>query len=237
MSLYFSHITPVSGQVRAALHQRMDGPYADHQWLWRWFPAAAGNLRDFVFRRHDVEGVPGFYVVSKRPPAERLVDWQAKTRAYAPQLGVGERLLFELRANPTVRHGRDGKSKRHDVVMDAKRQLLTGRGLKRWAELGVEVNSADDVRPAPYDLVQQRCGAWLSRQGERHGFAIDADALRVEGYQQHEERKDRQLQFSTVDFSGELAVTDPVLFCAALAGGIGHAKAFGCGLLLVRRVA
>ena len=33
-----------------------------------------------------------------------------------------------------------------------------------------------------------------------------------------------------------LTVSDPLAFAVALAGGIGPAKAFGCGLLLVRRV-
>jgi CRISPR system Cascade subunit CasE len=36
-----------------------------------------------------------------------------------------------------------------------------------------------------------------------------------------------------VDFSGELTVVDPVTFGFALQNGIGRAKAFGCGLLLV----
>lgn len=232
MSLYFSHIAPAEGQLRSALHQRMDGPFADHQWLWRWFPAESGSARDFVFRRHDVEGAPGFYVVSQRPPEPPLGDWQARTRGYEPQVSAGEQMSFELRANPTVRHSRDGKSKRHDVVMDAKRQLLAERGLQHWADLPDQNGNG---RPALYDLVQQRCGAWLVRQGERHGFSIDANSLQVDAYQQHSEQKDRQLQFTTVDFSGQLTVTNPTAFAAALATGIGHAKAFGCGLLLIRR--
>ena len=236
MSMYFSLITPAGGLERAALHQRLDGPYADHQWLWRWFPALAGAPRDFLFRRHDAEGVPGFYVVSGRPPAEHGGDWQARTREYAPLLAVGERLQFELRANPTVRHGRDGKSKRHDVVMEAKRKLLAERGLKRWADWSGANDAQSDSRPALYDIVQQSCRAWLARKGEARGFAIDADSLVVEAYEQHDERADRKLQFTTVDFSGRLTVTDPLAFVAALGSGIGHAKAFGCGLLLIRRV-
>ena len=43
------------------------------------------------------------------------------------------------------------------------------------------------------------------------------------------------LRFSTVDLSGELTVLEPEIFANALYDGIGHAKAFGCGLLLVRR--
>ena len=41
---------------------------------------------------------------------------------------------------------------------------------------------------------------------------------------------------STLDFSGLLTVTAPEKFLSALYGGIGPAKGFGCGLLLVKRV-
>jgi CRISPR system Cascade subunit CasE len=46
----------------------------------------------------------------------------------------------------------------------------------------------------------------------------------------------REIQFSRVDFAGEPPVAEPGAFCAALAQGVGHAKAFGCGLLLVRPI-
>ena len=45
-----------------------------------------------------------------------------------------------------------------------------------------------------------------------------------------------KLRFSSVDFSGELSVLDADLFSGALTRGVGHANAFGCGLLLVRRL-
>ena len=52
---------------------------------------------------------------------------------------------------------------------------------------------------------------------------------------QHRGRK-AEIQFSTVDFGGELAVKDAVRLTEALCAGVGRAKAFGCGLLLVRPV-
>lgn len=45
----------------------------------------------------------------------------------------------------------------------------------------------------------------------------------------------RDISLSTVEFSGALTVTEPDAFNRALLRGIGHAKGFGCGLLLVRR--
>ena len=57
----------------------------------------------------------------------------------------------------------------------------------------------------------------------------------MDDYQQRSGQKG-QMRFSTVDFSGELSVVGPAAFGEALRDGIGHAKAFGRGLLLVRRL-
>lgn len=228
--MYFSLITPVEGRELEAVQQRLHGAYADHQWLWQLFAAPAGTARDFLFRRHELNGLPRFYVISRRRPEAGDASWQVHTRDYAPDIAAGTRLSFELRANPTVRHGRDGKSKRHDVVMEAKKQLLAAQGLSRWADWN------DDTRPALYSIVQESCSAWLTRRGEAMGFSVDGNSLVAEAYEQHEDRADRRLQFTTVDFGGQLTVTDGKAFATALVGGIGHAKAFGCGLLLVRPV-
>ena len=40
--------------------------------------------------------------------------------------------------------------------------------------------------------------------------------------------------FSEIDYEGVLTVTDPEKLTAALFGGIGRARAYGCGLMLVR---
>lgn len=48
--------------------------------------------------------------------------------------------------------------------------------------------------------------------------------------------KNDRLRFSSVDFAGELIVRDAAEVGNALTQGIGQAKAFGCGLLLVRRL-
>jgi CRISPR system Cascade subunit CasE len=57
--------------------------------------------------------------------------------------------------------------------------------------------------------------------------------LRVPVDAQHR-GKGGALRVSTVDFSGQLRVEDADAFRRTLFTGIGHAKAFGCGLLLVR---
>lgn len=226
--MYFSLITAMDGNALAAAHERVDGPYADHQWLWRWFPAEAGTARDFLFRRQEADGPPRFYVVSERAPLPRFGAWQSETRAYAPQLEAGESLRFELRANPTVRHDRTGKSARHDVVMEAKKKLLAERGLQRWSEW-------TDSPPALHAVIHAACAHWLERRGATSGFEVDRNSLVVEAHEQHREKRGSELRYTTVDLAGRLIVTNPVALQSALLQGLGRAKAFGCGLLLVRR--
>lgn len=228
--MYFSLISPAEGREREATHQRLAGPYADHQWLWRWFPAERGAPRDFLFRRHEGSGPPRFYVVSRRAPVSADGCWQVQTRDYAPQLALGDRFQFELRANPTVRHGHDGNSKRHDVVMNAKKKLLAGHGLTHWKDWRAE------DRPSLDEVTRLACGDWLTRRAEALGFAPELSTLVVQGQAQHGDGTGRGLQFTTVDLAGELTVVDPSAMQQALLGGIGSAKAFGCGLLLLKRL-
>lgn len=100
---------------------------------------------------------------------------------------------------------RDGK--RHDVMMNAK-------------HLGTD----------PQEAARQ----WIIQRGPQHGF--EAQAVRVGAYQHHLLRKPgHQIRFSTIDYDGALEVVDPDRFIATLIKGLGRAKSFGCGLLLVRR--
>lgn len=69
---------------------------------------------------------------------------------------------------------------------------------------------------------------WLARKGEQHGFRIlTATASR----QERSEDRSNQLTLLAVQFDGLLGVTDADAIAAAVASGIGSAKAFGCGLL------
>ncbi|MCU0922945.1 MAG: type I-E CRISPR-associated protein Cas6/Cse3/CasE [Burkholderiaceae bacterium] len=226
--MHFSLIQPAPGHEREAAHDWIAGAYQQHQWLWRFLPGPPGTARRFVFRRHDVEGLPRFYVVSDTEPRSPVPNWAVRSKPYAPRLAVGDVLQFDLRANPVVTtRGADGRARRHDAVMQEKKRLLAKRGLARWADWGTP------DRPALPDLVRRTCAAWLQARAARLGIAIDADALQVEGYARHRGKSD-ELRFSTVDFSGRLQVVDPDAFREALFRGVGHGKAFGCGLLLVR---
>lgn len=235
--MYFSLITPRPGLERTAAHDWLGNAYGEHQWLWRFFPAPEGTERDFLFRRRDVDGLPRFYVVSRRLPESDAMAWQVQSREYEPSPPVGARLSFELRANPVVTRSVNGKGKRHDVVMDEKQRLLRERDLpcwKAWTPGQKSPGGMPDPRPPLYEIVQRTCTDWLQSRAQDHGFSLESAGTIVESYRQHG-GKNGQLRFSTVDFQGELVVTDQEKFANALRSGIGRAKAFGCGLLLVRR--
>lgn len=228
--MYFSLVTPTPGHERDAAHDRLRGPYAEHQWLWRFLSAPAGSPRKFLFRRHEADGMPRWYVVSDGEPRAPSAHWVVQSKPYEPQLDAGNTLHFDLRANPVLTtRGADGKARRHDLVMHEKKRLLQQHGLQRWADW------AGPERPALPDLVRSACAAWLQARAQRLGVEIDGESLRAEGYEQHRGKGDA-LRYSSVDLSGHLRVADPNALRTALFEGVGHAKAFGCGLLLVRRI-
>jgi CRISPR system Cascade subunit CasE len=260
--MYFSVITPEESLLRQAAHELAQTSYAEHQWLWKFFPSDKDQVRDFIFCRHEIEKIPRFYLVSQRQPKAFSEAWQLQSRIYDPQFQAGQLLSFQLHANPVIeRRGdpvldatglpkkretgkRAGEIKhkviRHDVVMQAKKQLLAEHGFSKeakWADWKDEIS-----KPLLYELVQKHCAEWLGSVAERNGFEIarsdnGLSRIQIDSYEQEKaSKRNHDIRFSTVDFSGELRVTNPELFQQAIFNGIGHAKAFGCGLLLVRRI-
>lgn len=201
--------------------------YAIHQILWRLFPGVPNGNRDFLFRMEIGNGWPYFYVVSRRQPQSFGNAVDVKTKPYQPKLAGGQQLAFSLRANPVVtKKTADGNRRvRHDIVMDAKRTLPSP----------FSANSAISSSDIEYAAGIK----WLQKRAESLGFHFDPDLVRIYGYQQHRFKSRKQeapIQFSSLDFNGLLSVTDEDRFCQTLFKGIGRAKAFGCGLMLVRRV-
>lgn len=76
--------------------------------------------------------------------------------------------------------------------------------------------------------------AWLTRQGERHGFAVEA-ALVTGSEQLRSRKQDSRISVLQACFEGRLRARDCAALAAALRAGIGPGKAFGCGLLSLGR--
>jgi CRISPR system Cascade subunit CasE len=89
----------------------------------------------------------------------------------------------------------------------------------------------------------KRVHDWWARQGqEHHGFEIaqhpnSGPLFDYAAYLNHPiPEKGKSAGFSSLDLTGEVMVTDVERFRRLLLEGTGPAKAFGCGLMLVRRV-
>ncbi|MBA1262334.1 type I-E CRISPR-associated protein Cas6/Cse3/CasE [Stutzerimonas stutzeri] len=190
-------------------------PYRDHALIWKLFPGD-GLERDFVFRRMDDEQT--YYVVSARPPQQESGLFQIDSKPYLPQLEANDYLRFDLRANPVVSRREPGaRSQRHDVLMDAKRRLPAGESLGE---------------------AQEKAGRdWVLARAEHWGLMIEPGSLLQDGYRQHRlKRKGHIIEYSSLDYQGVARVVDPERLRTALLDGVGHAKGFGCGLLLAKRL-
>ena len=211
--MYLSRITLHTSQLSPSqlLHLVDRGEYVMHQWLWDLFPG--DKERQFLYRREELQGAFRFFVLSQTQPAKSDV-FTIECRPFVPALSAGQVLSFNLRANPTICKA----GKRHDLLMEAKRQVrgqVDGRDI--WLHQ------------------QQSAIDWLSRQGEQNGFTLSQ--ITVDAYRQQQIRREKSrqvIQFSSVDYTGLLVVNDPVLFLQRLTQGYGKSRAFGCGLMMIK---
>jgi CRISPR system Cascade subunit CasE len=219
--MYFSRATIAPGVDANKLAQLScaDGYHA-HQQVWQFFGDAPNATRDFLFRREQQQGWPVYYLVSSRQPVDKTGVWTIQSKHYQPRLGTGQKLAFRLRANPVVTHtDENGKQQRHDVVMNLKKQLA-------------------DQASGEREVIEQAGLQWLQRKSHLNGFEVMPE-IRIDGYLQHRLSRPKQqkmIQFSSLDYDGILTVSDPDKLTSMLFQGVGRAKAFGCGLMLVRRI-
>ena len=223
---------------------------ASHHLVWSLFAGAADATRDFLFRETTRPGGrPTFLVLSARAPATDARLFEVETKPFAPVLAPGDRLAFELHANPTTQaaHPKTGVKGRHDVMTMAVLRLPEQAG-----------------KPEKARAIEDAARRWLGRQALASGFRIierfdpdcdpgddappgferapcDVDeeplALAVSGFQSAAVPGRRSAgRLGLIDYAGGLTVADPAVFLAALANGFGRAKAYGCGLMLIRRV-
>lgn len=223
MNLYLSRLTLNREASAAALMPLLnpDDPDraadAHHRLMWAVFSDSHARDRDFLWR---FDGQGRFFALSARPPAPSDLFLPPECKAFEPALRGGDLLEFSLRANATrsVRVGQR-KSERRDVVMDLLYDTpKSERAGKRNA------------------LAQQAAETWLDGQGARSGFrplsVICEDYTTLEVA-----RTDRRrpATLGVLDLTGRVEVTDPAIFLSRLARGFGRGKAWGCGLMLIRR--
>jgi CRISPR system Cascade subunit CasE len=203
-------------------------PYDMHRTLMNSYSYPRGENRcDLLFRvepsRH---GPPAALVQTREEP-----DWsalpagyllgKAESKRFDLAVTPGQRLRFRLRANPTKRVA--AKNERLGSVMVGKRVgLATEADQVRW--LLRKAESGGFRVP----------GGWVAAKHPETGEPMQLPNFRVDAIPEGRDRNDKPGHagdFVVVRFDGVLVVTDPEVFQATVAAGIGSAKAFGFGLL------
>lgn len=233
--MYLSRIRFKSGSTShsALVNIQRKGSYVSHQLLWQLFTEQ--KQRNFLFREdqanglYSQQGMPEYLVLSQSAPIQNDELFQIETKLFAPKLNAGDKLAFRLRANPTVSSyaagSKDKRGHRHDVMMHAKKcaqaEGVTDRLILR-------------------EHMEQAALSWLTKDARTTCLGIRFESQpAVMAYSQHKTSKNAlhsDISFSTVDYEGVITVTAPDLLINQIAKGIGRAKAFGCGLMLLRRV-
>ena len=235
-----------------------DRSYGMHRLLWDLFNKESRFLYREEFAQEQTgsaRNLPIYYVLSETCPDQNSPIFQVDSKPFSPNLSTGESLAFRLRANPTVSRKVDGqeRSKRHDVVMDAqyqwlrtacKQRSLDNSGKKSEMRQRLASHSDFTNEGGPQKLKKSLDGAaaeaatrWLFKCGVQNGFEFNPIKLQTTAYRWHAlPEKGRKAGFSSMDYEGILTVVDPKKLVKRIGQGFGPSKAFGCGLMMIRRV-
>ena len=198
-------------------------PGSAHGLIWQVFKAPEGHPRDFLWREME----PGVFLTlsQRRPQVVDEIFAIEPPKDLAPVLEPGDHLRFSLRANAVVRVQRESDER---TVKTVKNDIVQH-----------EIDQLDrPVHAHERQEILERVGKeWIAEQGERGGFAPHLPTLAVNNYQRRRIGRGGRgaIRYATIDFEGVLAVTDPQEFIERVRLGFGASKAFGCGLMLIRR--
>lgn len=192
-------------------------PYDLHRQLWHLFPGEERETRasseqdrqGFLFRVEDWgTGRPARLLVqSRRAPVRADGLLLLGSREIQPTPSAGQRLAFLLTANPVK------------TITDAERDAKPG---KHSEKCRVPLIKEDEQRD------------WLARKLATAATLEGADILPHAPL--YFRKGKRAGKLVTCTFEGMLRVDEPERLAHLLENGVGPAKAFGCGLLLVRRL-
>lgn len=198
--------------------------YQAHRYVWKGFPGHSPGDRPFLYSLDESDTRISLLVQSSvRPEMSAWVPRakvSVKTFDPADMASVG-RKTFKLKATPTKdRAVQGGRGERIPVGADLgpSSPTLTGRSPRETALL-----------------------LWLQERGERYGFKVDPSEVHVGTtvrqvvYKRATplRRGETPMVFHEVTFRGVLDVVDNTLFEYALREGIGRARGFGYGFLMV----
>ena len=217
--MYLSRLTLARSPDVAALGTLLDPDHAGrradahHRLIWSAFAGDPDAQRDFLWR---TTGHGAFLVLSPRPPGDSALFEAPEVQPFAPDLRAGDRLAILLRVNATrTVTEADGRKRHRDVVMEALHPL------PRAERANARMNMA-----------QEAGSRWLAGQGTRAGLTVNE--ARITAYTVVETRR-RGPRFGVIALEAAIGVSDPAALIQSIARGFGRGKAFGCGLMLIRR--
>ena len=109
-------------------------------------------------------------------------------------------------------------------------QLRANPTVKKWRD-----GRKHGTRVAIYD--RESLVNWLIQKGEAGGFRVDPDNLEISPpINQPFNKKGTRGNHKRVDYRGILTVTDHEKFAEAFRMGVGPAKAFGFGMLILKPI-
>ena len=203
------HLTQILVSYEDAVRLlRIRDTYDWHQRVWQAFGGRGAQTRDFLIRVDRKEEAYRVLILSRSVPAKP--DWCPTdcfgTKAIPDDFFAHPRYRFSLLANPTK-----------------KLRVENADGSRKKNGRRVPVTQRDELV------------AWFQHKSAAGGFTINADSLRTIPRGREFFHKDGTSHgtHAAVEFQGELTVTDPVQLRATVASGIGSAKAFGFGLLVL----
>lgn len=220
-----NYLTRVFLDYETAAIRHIHDAYDWHQRVWDAFPhldrqrnnrLPDGAPRFFLTRLDEDHRRGGFrlYILSATPPKRPAWcpnhegNWLSKP--IAPTFLEHMRYRFSLRANPTKKLNPKGPD-----------------GLRHGQGKRVRLRELKDLF------------GWMERKAAAAGFEVEYGTLRIipRGLQHFSIEKERRLgTLGAVDFHGRLRVLDRDAFKRGFANGVGSAKAFGFGLLLLEPV-
>ncbi len=190
---------------------RLIDTYKWHKAVWQCFPDFQGGDRPFLLRFNQRDEGAQTYILSDVEPVRP--DW-CPVRGWAiKEISAGflehARYRFDLLANVTKKL----------IVRDAS-------GARRKNGIRVPLIHEEDQRN------------WLCAKGLQHGFLLDESvAISIDPAGRYPFRRAGKYGLHVgVRFRGVLNVTNKDLFSMAFYKGIGSAKAFGFGMLLLQPI-
>lgn len=206
-----------------------DDIYAWHKNLWGCYPNESDADRDFLTRIDPLEGAYRFWVLSKRKPV--CPSWCPPEcfalKEIAPSFFTYRYYAFDLRANPVktiVKRGPSGETlfKQNGKRVSGKRiPLVKPEELRDWIMRKGEVRCREERTGVEVP------GGFRIVESEERPLEISPMA------ESHFRKKHHRAYHGGVQFRGILEVTDQMSFIESYHRGIGSAKSFGFGLLLL----